>query len=145
MLKTCPNCAGRVPKPSKPNVKVKKFCCENCRKEFHRNNGISVHKLRAQAERWVRETMRPLEQLVSELCIRVRTLEEARLPGEQPYTDIQTADQALRYVKTRRRGSAATALFILAGVLFGLLIVWINFSVALPDLGAASWVEVLTR
>lgn len=141
MLKTCPNCAGRVPKPSKSNVKVKKFCSDNCRKEFHRNNGISVHKLKAQAQRWVHETMRPLEQLVSDLSKIVSDLSARVQLLEHPPVEIDADPRA----RSARRGSGVTAFFILAGVLFGLLIVWINFSVALPDLGAASWIEVLTR
>ncbi len=51
----CWNCSGPVPKPKGNNVKKKVFCCDNCRKEFHKNNGISVHKLKDQVKRWVRE------------------------------------------------------------------------------------------
>lgn len=53
--KVCKNCSGRIPKPKLNNLQRVKFCSDNCRKEFHKNNGISVHKLKDQVKRWVRE------------------------------------------------------------------------------------------
>lgn len=56
----CLNCTGPVPKPKRNNVKKKKFCCDNCRKEFHKNNGISVHRLKEQVKQWVRDELKVL-------------------------------------------------------------------------------------
>jgi hypothetical protein len=57
--KACRNCTGPVPKSSNPaNTKKRDFCSENCRKEFHKNNGISVHRLKVQVRQWVREEVR---------------------------------------------------------------------------------------
>ncbi len=53
--KVCKNCTGRLPMPTPNNRNRKIFCSDNCRKEFHKNNGISVHKLKDQVKRWVRE------------------------------------------------------------------------------------------
>jgi hypothetical protein len=57
--KACRNCTGPIKKSSNPaNTKKKDFCCDNCRKEFHKNNGISVHRLKVQVQAWVRDAVR---------------------------------------------------------------------------------------
>lgn len=57
--KACRNCAGPVPKSSNPaNTRKKDFCRDACRKEFHKNNGITVHRLKAYVQGWVRETLK---------------------------------------------------------------------------------------
>lgn len=56
--KACRNCTGPVPKSSNPaNTKKREFCSDNCRKEFHKNNGISVHRLKDQVRKWVRDEL----------------------------------------------------------------------------------------
>lgn len=65
MLKTaimrgraCRNCTGPIQKPKGNNIRKKVFCCDNCRKEFHKNNGISVHRLKDQVKQWVDEQLK---------------------------------------------------------------------------------------
>ena len=67
--RACKNCTGPIPKLSNKGgaLKRKAFCCDNCRKEFHKNNGISVHRLKEQVQEWVAESLRPLEQAVADL------------------------------------------------------------------------------
>lgn len=59
-MRSCDNCFGLFPVP--PNVqkgkKRKRFCSDNCRKEFHHNKGVSVHKLKDQVQRWVRDELK---------------------------------------------------------------------------------------
>lgn len=62
----CRNCSGPIPKPksNKAGANHKKiFCCDTCRKDFHRNNGISTHRLEGRVRRWVRDE---LENFLSE-------------------------------------------------------------------------------
>lgn len=75
--KVCRNCAGRIPVPTPNNRRKIIFCCENCRKEFHRNNGISVHKLKEQVERWVQDGTRPMRAEIQALRDEVKALRQS--------------------------------------------------------------------
>ena len=84
----CRNCTGLIPKPKGNNIKKKIFCSDNCRKEFHKNNGISVHKLKEQVRAWVRDEWKAilaeraeLEQqanLANQTGVHVYNMEEIR-------------------------------------------------------------------
>jgi len=52
----CDNCKGPflIPNNVKRGKKKKRFCCDNCRKEFWKNKGVSVYKLKEQVLKWVR-------------------------------------------------------------------------------------------
>ncbi len=53
----CDNCKGPflIPNNVKRGTKKKRFCCDNCRKEFWKNKGVSVYKLKEQVRAWVRD------------------------------------------------------------------------------------------
>ena len=63
----CQNCAKpKAPSPRRP-IGSEKFCSANCRKEFWKNGGVSVHKLKVYVHQWVKEAIRPLQEQVNEL------------------------------------------------------------------------------
>jgi hypothetical protein len=71
----CINCA----KPKKISARRKpgtqRFCSDNCRKEYHKYGGVSVHRLRDDCQKWAKEVISPLQVAVNQLMDRVRTLE----------------------------------------------------------------------
>ncbi len=58
-MRSCDNCLGLFPVPAnvERGKKRKRFCCKPCGDEYHRNKGVSVHKLKKQVQRWVREEL----------------------------------------------------------------------------------------
>lgn len=80
--KSCKNCSGPIPKPKNNkagNIRRKTFCGDNCRKEFHKNNGISVHKLKEQVQTWVAKELDPLQRSINELGVRLSAIEKTKL------------------------------------------------------------------
>lgn len=73
--RSCRNCTGPIPRPTGNNIKKKIFCCDNCRKEFHKNNGISVHKLKEQVERWVSQQNQALQEAFQLMRLAIEHLE----------------------------------------------------------------------
>ncbi len=67
--RVCRNCSGPIPKPKGNNLRKKVFCQDNCRKEFHKNNGVSVHKLKEQVRAWVREELKTIAEETRALCL----------------------------------------------------------------------------
>ncbi len=76
--RACRNCTGPIPKPKGNNQKKKVFCCDNCRKEFHKNNGISVHRLKEQVREWVNREILNFRCELGLLNERIHTLESRR-------------------------------------------------------------------
>ncbi len=54
-------------KPRAQNAGDQKFCSANCRKEFWKHGGVSVHKLKLHVQQWVAETCAPLQTAIEEL------------------------------------------------------------------------------
>jgi hypothetical protein len=69
--KRCLNCDTPFPK-THPK---KKFCCDNCRKEFHANGGNAFGPLKTRLEKLVRQITAELQREVSRLAARVSNLE----------------------------------------------------------------------
>jgi hypothetical protein len=80
--KRCDNC-GDLFRPKKP-YPVQKFCCDNCRKEFHANGGNAFGPLKARLERLVRqitlEDRRIFADAVARLEVRIAALESTPAP-----------------------------------------------------------------
>ena len=57
---SCDNCTGPfvIPNNVKKGKKKKRFCSDNCRKQFWMNKGLSVHKLEVQVRQWVRDELK---------------------------------------------------------------------------------------
>jgi len=83
--KNCLNCFSAF-KPRAQKVEEQKFCSPNCRKEFWKHGGVSVHKLKLEVRKWVAEVCAPLRLAVDQLIARVDLIEakQAQTPTAQP-------------------------------------------------------------
>lgn len=54
--KTCQNCFNPF-KPRPQKIDEQRFCGGNCRKEYWKHGGVSVHKLKGYVHQWVREEL----------------------------------------------------------------------------------------
>lgn len=87
--RVCRNCSGPIPKPKGNNLRKKVFCTDNCRKEFHKNNGVSVYKLKVQVKQWVREEWNAIQREQLELQ---RAADQANRTGVYEY-DLSRLDE----------------------------------------------------
>ena len=81
--KNCLNCFTAF-KPRAQKVDEQKFCSPNCRKEFWKHGGVSLHKLKHHVQQWVAEICRPLQTSIEQLGARIAALEARPIPTAHP-------------------------------------------------------------
>jgi hypothetical protein len=53
----CLNCFKASPTSPRRKIGTQKFCTPQCKKEFWRYGGVSVHRLRIHVQGWIREAL----------------------------------------------------------------------------------------